>query len=197
MRAFKGVSKDGTNNLGKGKIKYEAGRNYSEKRAKTVAAGFHCCENPMECLTYYHLDSDRFFVVEAGGSIDEDDGERIACTELKVIRELTLAEFAMESMLYIVSHPKRKKWEQTHTGVKVAKDKAEATMIAIARGKNPMVKGTTGTFLGLIQEDRNGNILHAGMKKVDGKKIRENVWYTFDRWDGSIREACDWEVDEK
>ena len=196
MKAFKGVARDGTNRLGKGKIKYEAGKNYSEEHAKTVAAGFHCCENPMECLTYYNLDSDRFFIVDAGGSIDEDDSERIACTELKVIAEMTLAEFAMESMLYIVSHPYRKKWEQTHTGVKVAKEKAEATLIAIARGVHPVVRGTTGTFLGLIEEERKtGTILRAGMKKVDGKKIRADVWYTFD-WNGGFREAGDWEVED-
>lgn len=193
MKAFKGVAKDGTNTLGKGKIKYEVGKSYSEDKSKTVAAGFHCCENPMECLGYYHLDTDRFFMVEAGGSIDEDDHERIACTELRVISELSLADFAMESMLYIVSHPQRQKWKQSYTGVKVAEDKAEAEKIAIARGRKPVVRGSQGGFIGLIQQDSFGYITHAGLKKVDGKRIQENIWYTFDR-SGSFRKATDWEV---
>ena len=193
MRAYKGVSQDGTNRLGQGKIKFKVGKTYREEASKTVARGFHCCENPMECLTYYDLGKDRFFIVEAGGSIDEDDRERIACTELKIISELSIADFAMESMVYIIEHSNREKWQQRHNGVEVAKEKAEADLIAIARGKDPAVKGKLGGFIGLIVENRDGSFRQAALKKVDGKRFKEDTWYKLVD-DGVVLEASAMEV---
>lgn len=165
MLAFKGFTKDLTARLGNGNYQFEAGKTYVEESSKTVRDGFHCCENPFQCLTYYSLDGEnRFFMVEAAGSIDEDDSERIACTELTLLKELTVLEFALEGMKYIINHPGRENWKQQHTGVVVTTDRAEASKgghIAIARGENPCVKGPAGSILGIIREKEGFGIVDA------------------------------------
>lgn len=166
MIAYKGFSKDIKSILGNGKeetCRFKQGVTMKEKISKTGLSGYHCCENPFECLTYYPMDGlNRFFRVEAAGNIDEDDSERIACTEITLIEELDEKKFALYGMIYMIEHPEREKWRQEHGTVVVREDVAEAKKkghIAIARGKNPKVKGPEGSILGLLIED--------------GKKIKE------------------------
>ena len=50
--------------------------------------------------------------------------------------------------------------------------------IAIARGRNPRVKGGIGAYLGLIQETKKG-IVAVNLFTVDGP-ILPDTWYTLD-----------------
>lgn len=163
MIAFKGFTKDLWSRLGNGReesCSFSIGETKEVPESKTVRSGFHCCENPFECLTYYSMDGkNRFFIVEAEGDIDEDENERIACTKITLVKELSIKEFALEGMKYIIEHPDRENWQQSHGTVVVKQDEAEAKdqkSIAIARGINPKVKGPEGSILGLIVEDDKG-----------------------------------------
>ena len=163
MKAYKGFTENLWSRLGNGReesCSFSIGETKEVSESKTVRSGFHCCENPFECLTYYSMDGkNRFFIVEAAGDIDEDESERIACTKITLIKELSMKEFALEGMKYIIEHPDRANWEQNHGTVVVKKDEAEAKdqkSIAIARGSSPRVKGPEGSILGMIVEDELG-----------------------------------------
>lgn len=195
MIAYKGFTKELTARLGKGNYQFKPGETFEEKSSKTIKTGFHCCENPFECLGYYRLGTgDRFFQVEAAGSIDEDDGERIACTKITLIKELEIKEFAGHGMMYIVKHPLREKWQQSLDCIIVAPDRAEAQKtrgIAIARGKNPKVKGQMGSVLGLITEPEPGNITAAKLFVVGPESgTRGGTWYTL-KEDRTLQEVQD------
>lgn len=161
MIAFKGFTDEITSILGNGKKEsctFWEGKVFREDTSKTARNGFHCCENPFECLSYYPMNGkNRFFRVEAAGDIDEDNSERIACTEITLLKELSPLKFAMEGMKYIISHPDREKWEQHHGNVMVVRDRAETGRkdgIVIVRGENPRVRGPEGSILGLIREEK-------------------------------------------
>ena len=192
MIAYKGFTKDLTARLGRGNYQFRPGVTAVEESSKTVRSGFHCCENPFECLGYYSLKSDdQFWQVEAAGSIDEDGAERIACTEMTLIKRLTVKEFAGYGMAYIVQHPMRDKWEQRTNGIVVARERAEAgerETIAIARGKHPRVKGAEGAILGLILEPRKGEITSARLFVPDRQQAGK--WYTIDE-NRNLREVRD------
>lgn len=179
MIAYKGFSGSLTSTMGNGKkekCSFEPGKTYHEKESKTARSGYHCCENPFECLGYYGLDgSNRFFKVEASGDIDEDGAERISCTEITLLKELSVFEFALEGMRYIILHPDRKKWQQSHGNVLVREDYAEISMqgIAIARGRNPVVRGPAGSVLGLIVEGDGGI---TGAKLFIQDRAMEGKW---------------------
>ena len=160
MRAYKGFTRQLISRMGNGDMKtcrFVPGETKEVEKSKTGDYGFHCCENPFECLTYYAFDGqNRFWAVEAAGSIDEDDIERISCTKITLIEELTPLKFALEGMKYMITHPAREKWEQKHDSVGVCRDRADAygkNHIAIARGETPVVSGVEGSILGLIAEN--------------------------------------------
>lgn len=179
MRAYKGFNKELTSVFGDGKREkccFIPGETKTVEKSKTASSGFHCCENPFDCLTYYGMDGDnRFFVVEAAGDIDEDENQRIACTQITLLEELTPERFALEGMKYMIEHPDRDGWEQNHVRVTVQRDKAQAAEggIAIARGSSPRVRGPIGSILGLIVENAEG------IKSAKILVVREDL---ADRW---------------
>lgn len=158
MMAFKGFTVDLRSVMGDGKKKtccFVPGETKKVERSKTANSGFHCCEYPPDCLRYYSWEKGRFFRVEAAGDIDEDEGERIAATEITLVEELDARKFAYYIMRYIAMYPRRKNWITNMTGVSIQPDKAkvsEAGHIAIARGSSPRVRGTEGSVVGLIVE---------------------------------------------
>lgn len=163
MKAYKGFTEDLWSRLGDGEkenCSFTIGETKEVPESKTARNGFHCCENPFDCLAYYSMDGkNRFFEVLAEGDIDEDESNRIACTKLTLVKELSPAAFALAGMRYMVTHPDRKGWEKRSGSVNVRKDEAEAGRkghIAIARGSSPRVKGPEGSILGLIVEDESG-----------------------------------------
>jgi hypothetical protein len=194
MIAYKGFTKDLRSRLGDGKEEnccFVVGETKEVAESKTARNGFHCCENPFDCTTYYDLDGEnRFFMVEAAGDIDEDDFGRIACTKITLIKELTYTELALEGMKYIITHPDRDGWMSGKHRVMVQQDKAEATgegYIAIARGSNPMVRGEKGSILGLIVENQEGTIINAKLFVADRQQARK--WYTIDA-DRNLQEVA-------
>lgn len=160
MIAFKGFNANLQSVYGNGDKKtcnFTPGVPVEVPDCKTAREGFHCYENPLKLPSYYRIDGkNRHFKVKAEGEIDEDDSERIACTKITLIEELTPWKIAMEGMKYMIEHPLRDGWKQNFTDVVVRENEAEITgkdKIAIARGKNPIAKGSTGSILGFLVDD--------------------------------------------
>ena len=62
------------------------GKNVTEK-ANCRENGFHCAENPLDCLTYYpDMDKSEYYVVNAGGDLDEDgEDSKISCNRFWIL----------------------------------------------------------------------------------------------------------------
>lgn len=153
MLAYKGFKKDLTCTFGQGIFQYEADQTIKEDSSKCQDRGLHCAENPLECLRWYSLGKgNRYFLVEASGSLDELGGDdtQLACTEMTLVRELNVKEMAGHAMMYMVRHPLRP-WERNGDMLQVAQDQAEAKTsgaVAIARGPHPKVRGAAGQSWG-------------------------------------------------
>ena len=182
MIAFKGLTADMVASMGSGDKVLKVGVTYREESSKTGRQGWHCTENPFDCLAYFPLEGgNRHFRVEAGGSIDEDEQNRISCTEITLLEELTVRKLAGYGMMYMVQHPMRQGWQQARHCVRVQENTAEAAgpeCIAIARGPRPEVKGPEGAVLGLILEPEPGWIVAAKLFTADGQQAGK--WWTID-----------------
>ena len=143
--------------------------------ANCAQNGFHSAENPLDCITYYgNINKSVYCIVEVSGDIDEDDRDsKIASTELRIIRQLTVEQLFLHGLAFMVDHPKRA-WS-SH----VSKDKAVASSgYAVVRGADPVAKGRLGDILAFAKEsDNKQSIERIALTRVDGKSIRPNVWY--------------------
>jgi len=175
MIAYKGFDKDLSCTSGGNRFQYKLGIVNKTKEANCAQNGFHCAENPLDCLSYYsNWNRAAYYIVDAAGDINEDGNDsKIACTEMILIQKLTLEDFILESLIYMSNHPTRE------IDRYVNKDEAEANgLFAIARGKNPIAKGKKGTFLGFAKEEiENHEIAEIAVYKVDGVNILPNKWY--------------------
>lgn len=153
------------------------GMNVTDK-ANCAENGFHSAENPLDCLSYYsNMDDSEYYLVEVGGDIDEDEHDtKIACTELRIIRQLTKREFFLHGLAYMVDHPKRE------CSSHVSSDRAEAhNGYAVVRGLDPIARGQIGDILAFAKENPvNGCIDQIALTYVDGEKIMPGKWYGVD-----------------
>lgn len=150
------------------------GLNVTDK-ANCGANGFHCAEDPLDCLSYYgNMERSEYCLVQPGGDIDEDEHDsKIACTELTIIKKLDHEEFFLHALAYMMDHPAR---EQNHH---VQRDQGKAAGgFAIVRGSDPVATGKKGDILAFAKESPNSRkIIQIAMVRVDGQKVRPGVWY--------------------
>lgn len=204
MKAYKGFRENLTCTMGNGTYQFEIGKWHKEKKAQCCSTGFHCTDNPLDVLCYYNNDNDRYFIVEAAGDIHEDDvNSRIACTELRLVKEITRTQLIIAGLIFMKEHPKRK----NSTVVKKDKGYADGNNVivrgkktktagvngsvsylakeesyisdnyVIVRGKHPKAAGAKGSILYLVKEDADGSIEELGVYEVDGKVIKPDKYY--------------------
>lgn len=156
---------------------FDIGLNVTEE-ANCRANGFHCAENPLDCLTYYSdMEDSEYWLVDAGGDIDEDgDDTKIACTELTILKKLEREDLFLHALAYMVDHPFRE-WNDH-----VKKDHANASAgYAVVRGVDPIACGKKGDILAFAKEcPETGKIMQIALCRVDGKKIKAHTWYGID-----------------
>ena len=71
--------------------------------ANCVKNGWHCAEDPADCLRYYpDFKTSVYTIVNVGGDVDEDAVDsKISCTELTILRVLEPADYLLHILLYM------------------------------------------------------------------------------------------------
>lgn len=142
-----------------------------EPEANCAENGFHCAENPLDCLTYYpDMDRSVYYLVEAAGDIDEDSNDsKISCTRIKLVKKLDIKAFVTAALAYIIRHPDRP------DGPGVCRDNGYAEdKFVIVRGKNPTAGGKEGTYAGLaVEAPDSAGIIRAAVCRITraGEKV--------------------------
>lgn len=156
---------------------FHLGMNTTEK-ANCRQNGFHCAEDPLDCITYYpDINKAVFCLVDAGGDIDEDDCDsKIACTELNILKILTLKEYFLFALAYIRDHPKRK----NSCNVSINKGIAQKGFVVV-RGTDPIACGKKGDYLAFAKENISKEYIEAvSLVYIDGDTILPDTWYDID-----------------
>ena len=94
LRAFKAFNADWSCR----NFQYVVGNSYHQIGTIQVCInGFHACPNPLNVFNYYHgaLHRLRFAEVELSGKMDSEyDYEKVAASDIKIVRELTASDLA-------------------------------------------------------------------------------------------------------
>lgn len=184
--AYKGFNPDLSCTSGGNRFQYVLEVWNEEPEANCHKNGFHCAENPLDCLTYYpNWKAAVYYLVAAAGDVDEDGSDsKISCTRLRLIKQLSLEEFVAHSLNYIWNHPFR----ADNRYVCMEKGTASSGFV-IVRGKAPKAKGAIGDVLGFIKEEPGSKkAMEMGIYTVDGTELRPDVWYDIrgKEWKGEI-----------
>ena len=105
IKSYKGFNKDMTC---KG-FQYEEGKEYETEGAECCEIGFHACEYPLDCFSYYAPNGSVYHEVEQDGDIDrKDDGTKIASTKIKIGARISIAGIVKAAIEYTMSRTKKK-----------------------------------------------------------------------------------------
>ena len=112
IKAYKGFDK----NLRCRDFQYEVGKEYETERAKLCEAGFHACENPLDCLNYYSPNNGCVYhEVEVSGDVEKaDDDSKVAATKIKIGARLSIAGIVKGAIDFIFSKAKPTSGYCTH-----------------------------------------------------------------------------------
>ena len=144
--------------------------------ANCARNGWHCAENPADCLSYYpNIRSSVYCIVAVEGDTDEDANDsKISCTELTILRELSLPDYFLHILIYMAKHPSVP-CSITQNGRGEARRKG----YAVVRGLRPYAKGKLGDILAMAREE-NGEIVQIAVHVVDGDRIPVDTYVDLD-----------------
>ena len=95
MKAYKGFNNDMTcNPTGNNPFQYEEGKTYHTDEAELCESGFHACENPIDCLSYYDPAHSVYHEVELDDVVDDEnrDDSKICGKTIKIGAKLSIAK---------------------------------------------------------------------------------------------------------
>lgn len=100
---YKGTDKDMKCH---GRFQYELGKEYKDAGAvRCGGRGFHSCKAPLDVFRYFAPNKSRYFVCEAGGTMDEDNEDsKIASSELTLKTEIGIPGLVKAHIAYVKAH---------------------------------------------------------------------------------------------
>lgn len=97
IKSYKGFNKDMTC-IG---FQYEEGKEYEESNALVCENGFHACEYPLDCLSYYSPSESVYHEVEQSGKLSKESCDtKVASTKIKIGAKLSIAGLVEAAIEY-------------------------------------------------------------------------------------------------
>ena len=104
IKSYKGFNKDMTC---KG-FQYEEGKEYETEKAECCETGFHACEYPLDCFSYYSPNESVFHEVEQDGELDrEGSNTKVASTKIKIGASINIAGIVKAAIEYTTQRAKK------------------------------------------------------------------------------------------
>ena len=202
IKSYKGFDKDMTC---KG-FQYEEGKEYEESNALVCENGFHACEYPLDCFSYYSPSESVYHEVEQSGKLSKESCDtKVASAKIKIGAKLSIAGLVEAAIEYTKERVKQEEDSDGYkgassatgncgassaTGYKGASSAESPNAVAVAWGYKGKAKGVKGSFLVLADWECKGKesdnydkedmweLKDAVMVRVDGETIKEDTWYT-------------------
>ena len=97
IKSYKGFNKDMTCRG----FQYEEGKEYEESNALVCENGFHACEYPLDCLSYYSPSESVYHEVEQSGKLSKkSEDTKVASTKIKIGAKLSIAGLVEAAIEY-------------------------------------------------------------------------------------------------
>ena len=117
IKSYKGFRKDMTCRG----YQYEEGKEYEESNALICENGFHACEYPLDCLSYYSPSESVYHEVEQSGKISKKSGDtKVASTKIKIGAKLSIAGLVEAAIEYTKERVKQEEDSDGDYGVSSA-----------------------------------------------------------------------------
>ncbi|WP_218065765.1 DUF7666 domain-containing protein [Escherichia coli] len=187
-----------------------------EGTVKACSSGFHSCEYPLDCFSYYPPANSRYAEAVAKGTISREDGgdSKIASATITIKAELSVHQLVTRAIEWIWSRVD-KSLEQTNTGYQSAasntgnrsaasntgnrsaasntgnRSAAEVSgshSVAAAFGVESKARASVNSAIVVCYRNEEGELIHIRASKVGENGIKPDTWYTLNE-DGQFEEV--------
>ena len=194
MKAYKRFNKDMTC---KG-FQYEEGKTYETDHAALCSAGFHACENPLDCSSYYSPAESVIREVELEDvSPDRKEDSKVVAKKITIGAQLDVMGLCKAHFKYVNSNCTVKKDGENQNRVAVSAGNYGSAAAgnygsaaaeengSAAAGKNGIacvrggkVRGGIGCLLAIAETNKYGYATGKyAVGIVDGKTLKPDTWY--------------------
>ena len=98
VKSYKGFNKDMTCRG----FQYKEGETYTTDKAEVCKEGFHACEYPLDCLSYYSPNTSVYHEVEQSGVLSTHSGDsKVASTEIKIGAKLSIVGLVQAAIDFV------------------------------------------------------------------------------------------------
>ncbi|WP_079791815.1 DUF7666 domain-containing protein [Salmonella enterica] len=189
-------------------FQFEIGKTFEhEGKVRACSAGFHSCEYPLDCFSYYPPAESRYAETVAEGDISREDGgdSKIASASITIKAELTMPEFVQRAIDWIWSKVDRSLEQQvmtgdcsaasntgyrsaaSNTGYRSAAEVSGSHSVAAAFGIESKARASESSAIVVCYRNDEGELIHIRASKVGENGIKPDTWYTLDE-DGQFVE---------
>ena len=194
-KAYKGFNEDLTCRG----FQYKKGETYETETADLCSSGFHACEDPLDCFTYYSPNSSQFREVVLDGISDQRENDSKICAKtitigarlnfsdmVKAAFDIRWSKTSLEPGSLATGYQGAAsatgyQGAASATGTKGAASATGKEGIASALGYEGRAKGALGCWIILAERGLwNGEtypIRDIKAFKVDGETILPDTWY--------------------
>ena len=175
MKCYKGFNKDMTCRG----FQYKEGETYETDEAKLCESGFHACENPLDCFSYYSPNKSVYHEVEldATKEIENNDSKRVG-KRIKIGAALDVAGICKAHFEYVKERTTNSEFGMDYANLS-AQDRS-----SLAAQDGSSLAAQDGSSLAA----RDGSSLAA----QDGSSLAAQGWSSLAARDGSSLAARDW-----
>lgn len=160
-------------------FQFDVGKEYQhDGKVEICNSGFHSCENPLDCLSYYDLCESRFAQVTASGETkNHNNDSKIASAKIFIDCELRLPEFIKSCVNYLI--------ENNIDSSQLAASGDSSIIMSSGKGSKAKVGKRGVIVLSRFVEKEKRFRVSVG---YEGEGIDENVFYKLDD-DGNFIKA--------
>jgi len=152
--------------------------------------GYHFCENPLDVLDYYNLVDSEFAEVEALGEV-KVEGNKSVTDRIKIGVKLELPAFIKVAVEFLLERcfSDTKVNEGDSSKLAASGDYSKLALngensVGANIGIDGIAKGVKGCWITLAEykyEDGKYFPICVKSAKIDGKNLKENVWYELEK----------------
>ncbi|HHT0105342.1 TPA: DUF7666 domain-containing protein [Raoultella planticola] len=188
-------------------FQFELGKTFEHKgKVEACSSGFHSCEYPLDCFSYYPPAESRYAEAMADGQISkEDDGDsKIASATITIKAEISVHQLVTRAIEWIWSRVD-KSLEQTNTGDysaasntgdysaasntgdysaasntgnRSAAEVSGSHSVAAAFGIESKARASLSSAIVLCYRNDEGELIHIRASKVGDNGVKPDTWYT-------------------
>ena len=170
-------------------FQFEEGKTYETDEAKLCEKGFHACECPLDVFYYYAPCDDKgniqkfHKVTLEDVSPEREEDSKVCGKKITIGAELNFLGLAKAHVEWVKSLSGDVRAETgdcsaaTNTGDRSAASNTGNCSIAVAWGAKSKASAGLGSYIVLAEYDDDGNFVAAKMGRVDGKRLKPNVFY--------------------